>query len=370
MKGDVYQMKHILYLTLILVITIIYLYKYINLKKLVLPTEVNTVMKDIIELSFSKNTLVETTAHIIEVIVKKYKIDYCTILVKNNRGLNIVASNIIKGNNNNIIALESYINETYTELEKENTGAKILCSDNNLRYPSANERNVKYMYFIPLKNEKNTIGAMLIENTDRDNIEAIEQDLFKLIINTITIVMQDLIYKDKLSTIALTDGLTGLLNRTSMNEQLDEQLQLHKNINIPFSIALLDIDHFKKVNDTYGHLAGDRCLKQIAAYLKESIRDIDRCYRYGGEEILIFFSRTSNQNIKNRVESIKEGISKLEIKDDNDKIFRVTASFGLSQYPNDGTNIEKLIELADISLYYSKENGRNRVTIYNDIQNM
>lgn len=359
-------MKHILYLTLILVITILYVYKYSNLKKLILPTQANKILKDIIELSFNKGSITETTAQIVEVLIKKYKIDYCTILIKNNRGLNIVASNI-KDNNKNMIALESYINETYAELEKENTGAKILCSDNNLRYPSANERNVKYMYFIPLKNEKNTIGAMLIENTDRDNIEAIEQDLFKLIISTITIVMQDLIYKDKLSTIALTDGLTGLLNRTSMNEQLIEQLQLHNNINMPFSIALLDIDHFKKVNDTYGHLAGDRCLKQIAAYLKESIRDIDRCYRYGGEEILIFFSRTSNQSIKNRVESIREGISRLVIKDDNDKIFKVTASFGLSEYPSDETNIERLIELADKSLYYSKENGRNRITIYNDI---
>lgn len=359
-------MKTAIYIVILLVVSIIYLYKYNNLKKLILPTEINTVLKDIIRLSLNKGSITETTAQIIEVLIKKYEIDYCTILVKNNRGLNIVASNI-KDNNNNMIGLESYINETYAELEKENTGAKILCSDTNLHYPSAYERNVKYAYFIPLKNEKSTIGAMLIENKDRNNIEAIEQDLFKLIISTITIVMQDLIYKDRLSTIALTDGLTGLLNRTSMNEQLVEQRQLHKNINMPFSIALLDIDHFKKVNDTYGHLAGDRCLKQIAAYLKKSIRDIDRCYRYGGEEILILFSRTSNQNIKNRVVSIREGISKLEIEDENGQIFRVTASFGLSEYPNDGTDIEGLIELADKSLYYSKENGRNRVTIYSDV---
>lgn len=360
-------MKHALYITIIIAITIIYQYKFNNLKKLILPTEVNAILKDIIELSFNRNTLTETTAQIIEVIIKKYKIDYCTIFVMNNRGLNIVATNIKNNNNNAMVELESYINEIYVELEKKDTGAKILCSDTYLKYPLANERNIKYMYFIPLKNEQNVIGAILLESMSRNNIESIEQDMFKLIINTITIIMQDLIYKDKLSTIALTDGLTGLLNRTSMNTQLVEQLQLHENINMPFSIVLLDIDHFKKVNDTYGHLAGDRCLKQIAVYIKESIRDIDRCYRYGGEEILMLFSRTSNQNIKNRVEGIREGISRLEIKDDNDKIFKVTASFGLSEYPNDETNIERLIELADKSLYYSKEKGRNRITIYNDI---
>ena len=114
--------------------------------------------------------------------------------------------------------------------------------------------------------------------------------------------------------------------------------------------------------------------KKISGYLKSKIRNEDHaghadgCYRYGGEEILLFFSRVGNKDIINRIEDIREGISKLSMVSEKKESFTVTASFGLSEYPTDGTSIEKLIELADQGLYYSKQNGRNRVTPYSEIK--
>ncbi len=365
-------METAIYTILLIIVSAFYFYKYNKLKKLVLPTECNNLLKEIIELSFNKDTLIDTSAHIVKVLMKKYNIDYCSILLKRDRGLKVISSNVDM--KKAVPLIEQYANDLYDQLKREKKEAKIICTDTVLRYPTAQDRNIKYLFFIPLQNNRKDIGAILIECMERNNIESIEQNFFKLVMNTIAVVLQDFIYKDKLAAIAMTDGLTGLSNRACMDKQLAEQLQLHKKTDMPFTIALLDIDHFKKVNDTYGHLAGDDCLKKISGYLKSSMRNeeyagyTDGCYRYGGEEILLFFSRVTNKDIINRIEDIREGISSLSMMSEKKEVFSVKASFGMSEYPSDGISIERLIELADQGLYYSKQNGRNRVTPYQIIK--
>lgn len=358
-------MKAYIYIVIILILTIVYLYKYYQLKKLILPTDCNIVLRDIIELSFNKNTLEETTSSIIEVLVKKYKMDYCTILIKNRRGLTILSTN--NKDTKHVPGLELYLNRVYEELELNKAEARILCSDNSLDYPTAAERNIKYMYFIPLTDKQQTIGAVLVENKSRENMEAIEKDIFKVVLDTITIVLQDQINKDKLSAAVYTDGLTGLLNRACMTKQLPELLHLHKSIDQPFSLVIMDIDHFKKVNDNYGHISGDNCLKQISSYIRQETRgDTDKIFRYGGEEILIFLNRTSSTDALRRVETIRNGITRLPIKSDTGQIFTVTASFGISEYPTNGDDIDTLIKKADSALYTAKKSGRNRTIVYSD----
>ena len=359
-------MLTIIFTATLLFVTAIYLYKYIQLKKLVFPSDCISVLKEIIELSLNKENLVDTSANIVNVLINKYKMDYCTIFVKNKRGMSILSTNI--RSKNKLSDLEEYISSMENEMVENNTDAKIYTSKTTLKYPTAVNRGIKYMYYIPLKDNNQCIGSILIENMKQEGLEEIEKNIFKLIISTITIVLQDLVNKNKLSMVAYTDGLTGLLNRAALEKQLPELLQMHKNIDMPFCIVMLDIDHFKKVNDTYGHVTGDRCLKQISAFLQEEVRaETDRIFRYGGEEILIFLNRTSNKDALKRIETIRQGISKLAITSESGVVFSVTASFGISEYPTDGGNIGDLIKKADKALYLAKESGRNRAIVYDPV---
>lgn len=141
-------------------------------------------------------------------------------------------------------------------------------------------------------------------------------------------------------------------------------MELSKRNNSTFSIALFDIDHFKKFNDTYGHRHGDKVLTEVAQFVKNNIREDDTVFRYGGEEFLIHFNKTNNKEIISRLERIRSGIEKLKIQNDKGEVTPVTASFGLAEYPTHGETPDELIENADKALYKAKNDGRNRIVTY------
>lgn len=153
---------------------------------------------------------------------------------------------------------------------------------------------------------------------------------------------------------ATTDNLTGLPNR----EQLDKYISKVFGRVIPLSVFLVDIDHFKKVNDTYGHDAGDKVLKKFAYTLKKSVRPADHVFRYGGEEFII----VANADMKEAIEISERVRGEVEkiIVPWQQQLLSITASFGVAQYRK-GDTPESLIKRADEALYKAKQNGRNRV---------
>ncbi len=160
------------------------------------------------------------------------------------------------------------------------------------------------------------------------------------------------------------DGLTGLLNRRTIEERLKEELARTKRHKTDLSIILLDIDFFKKVNDTYGHPAGDEVLKEIGKYLSENIREEDSLGRYGGEEFLVILPQTSQQGAYDLAERIRKGIKNttIRVQDNNkkDHNIRITLSVGVTTYkPNQP--MDDLIKKADSALYSAKESGRDQV---------
>lgn len=162
---------------------------------------------------------------------------------------------------------------------------------------------------------------------------------------------------------SLHDPLTGLHNRRYVNETLGRDMIQAERENLPLSIILADIDHFKKVNDTYGHQVGDSVLVEIARLIKEHARGSDIVCRYGGEEFLLVFLNTTQETAAKRADDIRHMAADLRIPYEQGTL-SVTASFGLATYPNHGTNAEELIIKADQALYQSKHSGRNRVTIW------
>ncbi|WP_379153514.1 diguanylate cyclase [Paenibacillus sp. sgz5001063] len=160
---------------------------------------------------------------------------------------------------------------------------------------------------------------------------------------------------DQLTQEAMTDSLTGLPNRRSLENTMNQWIAAQ----FSFSVIVLDVDKFKFVNDTYGHLAGDEVLKQVAGILKASIRPGDVCCRLGGEEFVVLLPRTKAGDAYLVAERIRKTLEICDVP----LAMKVTSSQGIAHYPSDGSSLEELLKQADYAMYSAKKQGRNRTII-------
>lgn len=161
--------------------------------------------------------------------------------------------------------------------------------------------------------------------------------------------------------LATTDGLTELYNHRYFQEQMQNQVSHSKRYGVPLSLIIIDIDFFKKFNDTYGHQSGDAVLRQVAFALKKNVRATDIVCRYGGEEMSIILPNTKYEEAVGIANKLCTIVSEKKCKLANGKESNVTISLGVSTYGADGETPAIIIESADKRLYHAKENGRNRV---------
>jgi diguanylate cyclase (GGDEF)-like protein len=164
-----------------------------------------------------------------------------------------------------------------------------------------------------------------------------------------------------LEDLSAHDGLTGLYNYREFHRRLTEEVQRSLRYGHPFSLLILDIDDFKAVNDTYGHLAGDEALRGLAALIRRAVRPVDEVARYGGEEFAILLPETPSPGAFAMAERIREIIATHPIAIAPAQTVGLTVSIGVSTYPQDAETEEKLIGTADQALYAAKNGGRNRV---------
>jgi len=167
--------------------------------------------------------------------------------------------------------------------------------------------------------------------------------------------------------LAMVDGLTGLFVRRYFDTRIEEEIERSKRYGSPFSVVMMDVDDFKHLNDTYGHLVGDRVLRAIANVVKAQMRGVDTAARYGGEEISVILPRTEMVGAYNLAERIREGIAELRITTDEDppRALGVTASLGIAAYPESKAQTgEDLVRRADRALYRAKKTGKNRVELF------
>lgn len=169
---------------------------------------------------------------------------------------------------------------------------------------------------------------------------------------------RDLEYTYKLAT---TDGLTGLYNHRYFQEQMRKNIANSKRYENKFSLILIDIDFFKKFNDTYGHQAGDAVLKKVAKMMKKNVRSSDLVARYGGEEMAIILTNTGFEEAVITANKICKAVAEKPFRLTDKLEVNVTISLGVSTYPDHGATSADMIEVADKGLYDAKRNGRNRV---------
>ena len=160
---------------------------------------------------------------------------------------------------------------------------------------------------------------------------------------------------------ALVDALTNVLNRNAYNMKIGELVHEYKRYNEEWALLVLDIDHFKKFNDTYGHKIGDKVLKSVAATISNSIRVSDHIFRYGGEEFVVILSRINKETTKNLSEKIRREVER-DYLVDGDNELKVTMSIGATIITPEDTEAS-LFERADKALYQAKQNGRNQIVL-------
>ena len=168
--------------------------------------------------------------------------------------------------------------------------------------------------------------------------------------------------QDKLREQSIHDGLTGLYNRFYLDDFLSRELIAAKRADYPVSAIMADLDHFKSINDRYGHLAGDEVLRVLGGLMKQHARGSDMCSRYGGEEFLLVLPGMAQDSAAGRAEQLRRALAAVQIPFGGSTI-EVTASFGVATFPVDGATADALVSAADSALYASKAAGRNRVSI-------
>ncbi len=185
-------------------------------------------------------------------------------------------------------------------------------------------------------------------------------------ISSIFVLMLSYRLNQSLESIATIDGLTGVLNRRGLEDAALKMQGICKRINLSMAVLVIDVDHFKKVNDKHGHLFGDDVLRYLTKVIAEILRSGDVLGRYGGEEFVVFLPNTLEKDATGLAERIRLGVQK-SLHDINEKTIKATVSIGVADSVRAGYDFKGLVAAADSALYVAKNKGRNRVVSYTDI---
>lgn len=204
------------------------------------------------------------------------------------------------------------------------------------------------------------LGLLIVGSSDTQDLSN-QANFINVITPYIASAIQNSDLYNKVNQLAIKDSLTDLFNRRYFETRFHYSFEAARRYNRFLSIIMIDIDHFKNINDIYGHQVGDQVLIQISKILSKTLRSTDIIARYGGEEIIILLIETPHYGVKNVAERIVDLISKTPIILSNNETLSVTISAGFSTFPDDARSMEELIEIADRGLYIAKNNGRNQV---------
>jgi len=172
------------------------------------------------------------------------------------------------------------------------------------------------------------------------------------------LIMRDITEDIKLSTV---DPLTEIYNRRFINAFLMKEIERSKRLDRHFSVVISDVDNFKIINDSYGHLSGDIVLKSLARTITDAVRNLDVVGRYGGDEFMIILPDANNDIAHNVIDRLRESVENLEIQVLNDINVSLTVSFGIASFPENGTSLDDLLVAADEKLYKAKRQGKNQI---------
>ena len=213
---------------------------------------------------------------------------------------------------------------------------------------------------IPLLVGQDILGVIRLNSTKPDTYQEYDQDVLSTLANQTAMVLENALMVRQIHDMAIRDGLTGAYNHRYFQEKLAEEMTKAERYNKDLSLALLDVDYFKKFNDSYGHQEGDKVLRIVSNVIQATVRNkIDTVSRYGGEEFTIILPESDGNAGKDLVERVRKNIEGYLFENNGKSLYRVTVSIGIASFPFDTRDQKILIQLADQALYEAKNAGRN-----------
>lgn len=199
----------------------------------------------------------------------------------------------------------------------------------------------------------------------QQNIQSIIENFDVPEDNKLDVIRQINFMYTKTKELSITDALTGLYNRRHFENNADREFLRAIRYHNPLTFAIIDIDFFKKINDTYGHLCGDKILKDVAFFINDSFRKTDMVFRYGGEEFVAILTETNAESAQIPLERLRERVEKNDFSFKDQKL-KITISIGYASNLEDAEDATELFSFADEALYKAKESGRNRILNYKE----
>ena len=292
----------------------------------------------------------------LEDLIKEDKIDQNTnysSLFQSIKGLKIP----LDTNENNLLAT-AFRQGMPLHILKENINQ--YTNDPFLKVFKTNE-----LIIMPLKAKDKVNGLIVADNLfTQKPITDKELKIFTMLTNQAGLAIENSRLYEMIIHKSHTDSLTNLWNHGFFQSQLSEELKNSKDNNQPVSLIIIDIDNFKKLNDTYGHQNGDLILKETAATLKDSSREMDYVCRYGGEEFSIILPQSNKEQAYLIAERLRQKILQFEFsRFSSPEKLKITVSIGIATFPDDAANKEELIEKADKAMYIAKFSGKNQTSV-------
>ena len=217
---------------------------------------------------------------------------------------------------------------------------------------------------VPMKIKSRVVGVIELINSFEDmQYQQADLLLLKTIADYAAIAIENARNFQRVNDMLIVDDLTGLYNARHFESVVDREIAASIRYSFPVSIVFFDLDHFKAVNDTYGHLVGSRVLSEVGALLKRSIRAADAAARFGGDEFVILLPNTSKLQALSMVKNLRAKLNSKVFHGDQGQVIHITASFGIATFPDDSTVKIELMRLADEAMYKVKEAGRDAISL-------
>ena len=286
---------------------------------------------------------------------------------------------LIDGSELHFLALSSTIGSAWQMDERiplEGTATELVYRDRQAVYEADLKRyhrfwtweshlqqGIRSVVYLPLSVTDRIIGSLILASRKPNAYSGRQIKLLERVALQIAAPIENAQLYARLEQKSRVDEITGLFNRQHFEERLKEEVSRHSRYGDVFSIFMLDLDNFKAYNDVYGHPAGDILLNHVGGIVKNSVRDADQAFRYGGDEVVVILPQTARDDAYVVAERVREQIAGEMEK----KAITVTCSIGLASYPTDGVITGELVDVADSALYYAKRTGGNRVYLSSKI---